>query len=49
MARKILSRGELIIIAIISVILLSFALQKCGVDVMGTSEESEIIQRPHQD
>ncbi len=48
MARKVLSRGEIIIIAIIGIIFLSFAMQKCGVDVMGTSEESEIIQKPHQ-
>lgn len=48
MARKVLSRGEIIIMVVIAIILLSFAMQKCGVDVMDTTEESEMIERPHQ-
>lgn len=47
MARKVISKGEIIIIAILGFAILTFALQKCGVDVMKTSEDSEIIQRPH--
>ncbi len=49
MARKVISRGEIIIVAILGFAILTFALQKCGVDVIKTSEESEMIDRPHQD
>lgn len=49
MARKVISKGEIIILVILGFAILTFALQKCGVDVMKTSEDSEIIQRPHQD
>ena len=47
MSRKVLSRGEIIILAIVGLILLAFAMQKCGIDVAATSEESEIIDKPH--
>lgn len=48
MARKVISRGEIIIIAILTFAILTFALQKCGVNVIKTTEESEMIERPHQ-
>lgn len=49
MAEKVISRFEMVILAIVVLAILSFALQKCGVDVVSTSEESEIIQKPHRD
>lgn len=49
MAQKVISKGEIIILVILGFAILTFALQKCGVNVMKTSEDSEIIQRPHQD
>lgn len=49
MARKVISKGEIIILVILGFAILTFALQKCGVDVIKTSEESEMIDRPHQD
>lgn len=49
MARKVLSRVEIVILIIIALVFLSFAMQKCGVDVAATSEESEIIAHPHRD
>lgn len=48
MARKVISKGEIIIVAILGFAILTFALQKCGVNVIKTSEESEMIDRPHQ-
>jgi hypothetical protein len=48
MARKVISKGEIIILIILGFAILTFALQKCGAKVINTSEDSEIIQRPHQ-
>jgi len=48
MARKVLSKVEIFILVVIAIIFLSFAMQKCGVDVAATSEESEIIDHPHR-
>lgn len=47
MAQKVVTKGEIFILVIIAIIIISFTLQKCGVDVMSTSEESEMIERPH--
>lgn len=48
MARKVLSRVEIFILIVIAIVFLSLAMQKCGVDVTATSEESEIIDKPHR-
>lgn len=48
MAQKVISKGEIIILLILGFAILTFALQKCGVNVMKTKENSEIIDRPHQ-
>ncbi len=45
--KRILTRFELILLIIALLIILSFALQRMGVDVIKKSEDSEIIQRPH--
>lgn len=47
MARKVISRGEWIILIIIAIVLLTFGLNKCGVGVIKTTEDSEMIDRPH--
>ncbi|MCB0639499.1 MAG: hypothetical protein KDC54_22890 [Lewinella sp.] len=47
MARKVLSRFEIIIIIIIALVLLTLGLDKCGIDVIKKSEDSEMIDRPH--
>jgi hypothetical protein len=47
MARKVISRSEIIIMVIIGLVLLTLGLDKCGVDVIKKSEDSEIIERPH--
>lgn len=49
MARKVISRVELIIIVIVALVLLTLGLDKCGVDVIKKSEDQEMIQRPHDD
>lgn len=49
MAEKVISRGEMVILAIVILAILSFALQKCGINVVNTTEESEIIHKPHGD
>jgi len=48
MAQKVVTKGEIFILVIIIVILLSFTLQKCGVDIMSKSEDVEMIDRPHR-
>jgi hypothetical protein len=47
MPRKVISRFEWFVLIVISLLLLSFALQKCGVNVLNVKEDSEIIDRPH--
>jgi len=47
MPRKVISRFEWFVLIVIGVILLSIALQKCGVKVVNTKEDSQIIDRPH--
>lgn len=48
MAQKVISKGEIIILVILGLAILTFTLQKCGVDVIKTSEDAEMIDRPHQ-
>lgn len=48
MAQKVLSKVEIFILIVIAIIFLSFTMQKCGIDVAATSDESEIIDRPHE-
>jgi hypothetical protein len=47
MAQKVVTKGEIFILVIIAIIILSFTLQKCGVNVMSTSEDAEMIDKPH--
>jgi hypothetical protein len=49
MPRKVITRGEIIILVILGFALLTFGLQKCGVKVVNTSEDSELLDRPHAD
>lgn len=46
--RRVLKRGEWILLLIALFILLTFALQKMGVPIVSTSEDSELIQKPHE-
>lgn len=46
--RRVLKRGELILLLVALFILLTFVLQKMGVPIMSTTEDSELIQKPHE-
>lgn len=48
MARKIVTKFEIVLLVIIGFIILTFTLKKCGLDVTKETEETEIIDRPHQ-
>lgn len=47
MARKVVKKGELFILIVIGLLLLTLFLKKSGVNVAGTSVDTEIIDRPH--
>jgi hypothetical protein len=40
--------GPLILLAIIAFAVLTFVLGKCGIGVIKTTEDSEIIDKPHK-
>lgn len=46
--KKVVSRAEIIILAVIGFVLLSFGLQKCGLNVVKTTDDTELIHKPHQ-
>lgn len=46
--KKVITRGEIFILALIVFALLTFGLQKCGVGVVKTTDDTELIQKPHQ-
>jgi len=45
--KKKISTFKLILLLILGFILLTFALEAVGIDVMGTKAKEEIIHRPH--
>lgn len=46
--KRRLTRIEWVLIIIVGLILLSLVLERLGVPIVSTSEDSELIQRPHQ-
>jgi hypothetical protein len=46
--KKLLSRWELFILIVVVFLILYFILQKFGINMMEVTEDSEIIQKPHQ-
>lgn len=46
--KRLLTRWELFILIIIVFLILYFILQKFGINMVEVTEDSEIIQKPHQ-
>jgi hypothetical protein len=46
--KRRISRIEWVLIIIAGLIFLSLVLERLGVPIVSTSEDSELIQRPHQ-
>ena len=46
--KRLLTRWELFILIVVVLIILYFILQKFGINMMEVTEDSEIIQKPHQ-
>ena len=47
--KKLLSRWDVIWLLVTFFIILAVMLPKCGINMVQTTEESEIIHKPHQD
>ena len=48
MAKKVINRTEIILLLLVGFVLLSFGLQKCGLPIMNTTDDTELIQKPHK-
>lgn len=46
--KKLLTRWELFILIVVVFLILYFILQKFGINMVEVTEDSEIIQKPHQ-
>ena len=46
--KRLLNRWELFILIVVVLIIIYFILLKFGINMMEVTEDSEIIQKPHQ-
>ncbi|NUO01491.1 MAG: hypothetical protein HUU01_12860 [Saprospiraceae bacterium] len=46
--RKGMSRWSMLWVFLLFFILISFAMQKCGIKIMNQTEDSELIDKPHR-
>ena len=47
--KKLLSRWDWLWLVVVFIILLGITLPKCGIHMIKTTEDSEVIDRPHDD
>lgn len=46
--RRIISGWSMLWLAVIFFILISIVMQKCGINIMKQTEDSELIDKPHR-